>query len=111
MPVCRLAMEEDRWFDEYRQADFARAGAIASETVELPEGPRTCVAGVGRRRRLTPSLAISFELPHAGPLMSHGEKVAHSLEPMFRKLGLPTILKNGQAEPPQWTTSSKTSES
>jgi mRNA turnover protein 4 len=28
-----------RWFDEYEQQDFARAGTVASTTVELPEGP------------------------------------------------------------------------
>ena len=28
-----------RWFDEYEQEDFARAGTVASKTVELPEGP------------------------------------------------------------------------
>ena len=28
-----------RWFDEYEQEDFARAGTVASKTVELPAGP------------------------------------------------------------------------
>ena len=28
-----------RWFDEYEQQDYARAGTEASTTVELPEGP------------------------------------------------------------------------
>ena len=35
----------------------------------------------------------------SGPLVNNGEAVAHSLEPMLRKLGLPTVLKNGPWRP------------
>eukprot|EP00735_Rhodelphis_limneticus_P014358 TRINITY_DN8370_c0_g1::TRINITY_DN8370_c0_g1_i1::g.29082::m.29082 TRINITY_DN8370_c0_g1::TRINITY_DN8370_c0_g1_i1::g.29082 ORF type:complete len:243 (+),score=51.19,sp/Q9UKD2/MRT4_HUMAN/51.13/2e-75,Ribosomal_L10/PF00466.15/2.2e-18,RNase_H_2/PF13482.1/0.016,RNase_H_2/PF13482.1/3.6e+03 TRINITY_DN8370_c0_g1_i1:43-771(+) len=51
------------WFENYCETDYARSGYVASETVELPEGPL--------------------------------DDQPHSLETTFRKLGMPTALKNG----------------
>lgn len=50
---------------EYTPEDYARAGAVATRTVTVPAG--------------TEALA----------------KFPHSLEPQLRKLGMPTLLKNG----------------
>jgi len=82
----------------------ARAPLLARPS-SCPRVRALALQELGNARASPHPCAISCELSHAGPLMSHGEKVAHSLEPMFRKLGLPTILKNGPAGPPRWTTS------
>lgn len=55
------------YFENYRKNDYARAGFVATETIELPEGPLMC--GV--------------------------EPMVHSMEPTVRALGLPSLLKNG----------------
>jgi len=55
------------YFAGNRQRDYARAGFVATETIELPEGPLMC--GV--------------------------EPMVHSMEPTVRALGLPSQLKNG----------------
>ncbi|KAL1930765.1 hypothetical protein VTP01DRAFT_10927 [Rhizomucor pusillus] len=55
------------YFANYTQPDYARSGAIASQTVELPEGP-----------------------------VSRGvDPMPHNMEPLLRSLGMPTVLKNG----------------
>jgi len=56
-----------KYFDNYRRSDYARAGFVATETVELPEGPLMC--GL--------------------------EPMVHSMEPTVRGLGLPSLLQNG----------------
>ncbi|KAJ3022745.1 mRNA turnover 4 [Thoreauomyces humboldtii] len=55
------------YFDGTVRPDYARSGAIATATVTLPKGP----------------------------LMRGEDQVPHNMEPMLRKLGLPTELVNG----------------
>lgn len=59
------------WFKDFRQADFARTGNIASRTVIVPVGPVMRV--------------------HSDP----PEPFPHNEEPQLRKLGLSTTLKRG----------------
>lgn len=59
------------WFDDFRQADFARTGNIASRTVTLPAGP---------------VMRVYSDPPEPFP---------HNEEPQLRKLGLSTTLKRG----------------
>ncbi|KAG6377062.1 hypothetical protein JVT61DRAFT_1112 [Boletus reticuloceps] len=59
------------WFDDFRQADFARTGNIASRTVILPVGP---------------VMRVYSDPPEPFP---------HNEEPQLRKLGLSTTLKKG----------------
>ncbi|PWZ02706.1 hypothetical protein BCV70DRAFT_196954 [Testicularia cyperi] len=58
------------WFKDYQRVDFARGGAKATETVELPQGP---------------VMARS----------SPPDTLPHPVEPQLRKLGMPTELKRG----------------
>jgi len=53
-------------FSDYRPVDFARTGAVATETVELSKGPDTLA------------------------------KLPHSIEAHLRALGLPTQLREGK---------------
>lgn len=55
-------------FKEFHPIDYARAGFVASETIRLPRGTE----------------ALS--------------SLAHSIEPYLRKLGMPTILKEGKIQ-------------
>ncbi|OZJ02494.1 hypothetical protein BZG36_04373 [Bifiguratus adelaidae] len=57
------------YFDQYTQPSYARAGNEATDTIKLSEGPLT-----------------------RGP---DAEPVPHNMEPQLRKLGMPTVLKNG----------------
>ncbi|KAI8586246.1 mRNA turnover 4 [Geranomyces variabilis] len=59
--------EMKAFFDAFVKRDYARSGAVAVETVELP----------------------------AGPLMRGVDPVPHNMEPQLRGLGLPTVLVNG----------------
>ena len=59
------------WFDDFKQADFARNGNIASRDVTIPEGP------VMRQ--------------HSDP----PEPFPHNEEPQLRKLGLSTTMVRG----------------
>ncbi|KIK95168.1 hypothetical protein PAXRUDRAFT_141332 [Paxillus rubicundulus Ve08.2h10] len=59
------------WFDDFRQADFARSGNLASQTVTLPAGPVMRV--------------------HSDP----PEPFPHNEDPQLRKLGLNTTMKRG----------------
>ncbi|KZT51014.1 hypothetical protein CALCODRAFT_415151, partial [Calocera cornea HHB12733] len=62
--------ETKEWFDDFKQADFARAGNRASKTITLP----------------------------AGPILQYGDSDSpfpHSMEPQLRKLGLSTKLVRG----------------
>ncbi|KAI9573628.1 ribosomal protein L10-domain-containing protein, partial [Boletus coccyginus] len=59
------------WFEDFRQADFARTGNIASRTVILPVGP---------------VMRVYSDPPEPFP---------HNEEPQLRKLGLSTTLKKG----------------
>lgn len=56
-----------KYFEEFREKDYARAGAKAVETVTIPEGPIT----------------------------RNDEPFPHNMEPQLRQLGMPTILRNG----------------
>lgn len=58
------------WCADYRRSDFARMGNKATETIVLPAGPVTM--------RTDPP-----------------ETLPHPMEPLLRKLGMPTQLKNG----------------
>uniref|UniRef100_A0A915DNE4 Ribosome assembly factor mrt4 n=1 Tax=Ditylenchus dipsaci TaxID=166011 RepID=A0A915DNE4_9BILA len=55
-----------KYFKEFSEVDFSRAGTKVDRTVELPEGPLKGIAG--------------------------------SMEPLLRKLGLPTKLEQGHVE-------------
>ncbi|TPX34204.1 hypothetical protein SmJEL517_g03101 [Synchytrium microbalum] len=57
------------FFDSFSEIAYARSGALAVNTVTVPAGTLT--------------------LPHSEA------KIPHSLEPQFRKLGLPTAMVNG----------------
>ncbi|PFH53995.1 hypothetical protein AMATHDRAFT_78735 [Amanita thiersii Skay4041] len=63
--------EVTEWFQDFKQADFARSGNIATRTVVLLEGP------VMRR--------------HSDP----PEPFPHNEEPQLRKLGLNTYMNKG----------------
>ncbi|KAI9275754.1 ribosomal protein L10-domain-containing protein [Phascolomyces articulosus] len=56
-----------KYFNDYTQPDYARSGGIATQTVDLPEGPV--------QRGVDP--------------------MPHNMEPLLRQLGMPTTLKNG----------------
>ncbi|KAI9365021.1 ribosomal protein L10-domain-containing protein [Pilaira anomala] len=59
--------EVKSYFQEFVKPGYARSGAIATETVSLPEGP----------------------------VKRGSEPVPHNMEPLLRSLGMPTALKNG----------------
>jgi len=59
------------WFKDFRQADFARQGNIATRDVILPEGP--------------------IMQHHSDP----PEPFPHNEEPQLRKLGLSTMMQKG----------------
>ncbi|CAM0141924.1 mRNA turnover and ribosome assembly protein [Umbelopsis sp. WA50703] len=59
--------EVKQYFDDYRQADYARSGVAATETVTIPEGP----------------------------VMRGPDKMPHNMEQHIRSLGMPTTLQNG----------------
>lgn len=59
------------WFDDFHQADYARAGNVATRTVILPAGPVMRV--------------------HSDP----PEPFPHNEDPQLRKLGLTTTMKRG----------------
>lgn len=59
------------WFNDFKQADFARSGNIATRNVVLPAGP------IMRR--------------HSDP----PEPFPHNEEPQLRKLGLSTYMNKG----------------
>jgi mRNA turnover protein 4 len=59
------------WFDDFKQADFARTGNRATRTVILPAGPVMRV--------------------HSDP----PEPFPHNEDPQLRKLGLATSMKRG----------------
>jgi len=62
--------ETKDWFDDFKQADFARAGNVASKTITLPAGP-----------------ILQYDDPDS--------PFPHSMEPQLRKLGLSTRLVRG----------------
>lgn len=64
------------YFSNLTQVDFARAGTRATRTVIVPPGPLMSTGG---------------EVP-----AEHDVPVAHTLEPEFRKLGLPTRMVSGK---------------
>ncbi|GAA97118.1 uncharacterized protein L969DRAFT_91233 [Mixia osmundae IAM 14324] len=55
------------YFESYKKSDFARTGNLATETIELPQGP----------------------------VLMEGEPAPHSIEPQLRKAGMPTSLIRG----------------
>ncbi|KAI9313268.1 ribosomal protein L10-domain-containing protein [Dichotomocladium elegans] len=55
------------YFKNYRQPDYARSGAVATDTIVIPEGP----------------------------VMRGVDPMPHNMEPLLRQLGMPTSLKNG----------------
>lgn len=59
--------EVKQYFNDYQQADYARSGVIATETVTIPEGP----------------------------VMRGVDKMPHNMEQHIRSLGMPTTLQNG----------------
>ncbi|KAJ8595253.1 hypothetical protein M405DRAFT_759460 [Rhizopogon salebrosus TDB-379] len=59
------------WFDDFRQADYARTGNIATRTIILPAGP--------------------VMRAHSDP----PEPFPHNEDPQLRKLGLTTTMKRG----------------
>ncbi|KAG0903103.1 hypothetical protein G6F59_006784 [Rhizopus arrhizus] len=59
--------EVQTYFDEFVHPDYARSGAIATQTVTLPEGP----------------------------VKRGADPMPHNMEPLIRSLGMPTSLKNG----------------
>lgn len=59
--------EVQSYFDEFVHPDYARSGAIATQTVTLPEGP----------------------------VKRGADPMPHNMEPLIRSLGMPTSLKNG----------------
>ncbi|CAO3611840.1 unnamed protein product [Mucor hiemalis] len=59
--------EVKNYFQEFVKPDYARSGAIATETISLPEGP----------------------------VKRGADPVPHNMEPLLRSLGMPTALKNG----------------
>lgn len=59
--------EVKAYFDEFVKPDYARSGAIATETITLPEGP----------------------------VKRGADPMPHNMEPLLRSLGMPTVLKNG----------------
>ncbi|CEG71818.1 mRNA turnover 4 [Rhizopus azygosporus] len=59
--------EVETYFNDFVQPDYARSGAVASQTVTLPDGPV--------KRGVDP--------------------MPHNMEPLIRSLGMPTALKNG----------------
>lgn len=63
----KSAEEVKNYFAEFVKPDYARSGAIATQTITLPEGPV--------RRGADP--------------------MPHNMEPLLRSLGMPTVLKNG----------------
>ena len=65
-----------RYFDEYSQVDFARAGAIATRTFMIPEGIVYSRGG---------------EIPK-----EEDEMLPHSMEPSLRRWGMPTRLDKGK---------------
>ncbi|CAH7671171.1 ribosomal protein L10-domain-containing protein [Phakopsora pachyrhizi] len=60
------------WFDDYIRDEYARKGNLATETVELPEGP------------------VMIKQMNEDPIVAPG-----SLEVQLRNLGLPTKLERG----------------
>ncbi|CAO3678966.1 unnamed protein product [Umbelopsis ramanniana] len=59
--------EVKEYFNDYRQADYARSGVVATETVTIPEGA----------------------------VMRGADKMPHNMEQHIRNLGMPTTLQNG----------------
>lgn len=59
--------EVKTYFQEFVKPGYARSGAVATETISLPEGP----------------------------VKRGSEPVPHNMEPLLRSLGMPTSLKNG----------------
>ncbi|KAH9815107.1 ribosomal protein L10-domain-containing protein [Melampsora americana] len=60
------------WFDDFVRDDYARKGNVATETVELPEGP------------------VMIKEINDDPSVAPG-----AMEPHLRALGLPTTLQRG----------------
>jgi mRNA turnover protein 4 len=63
----RPVEEVKEYFNDYRQADYARSGVVATETVTIPEGA----------------------------VMRGADKMPHNMEQHIRNLGMPTTLQNG----------------
>ncbi|KAI8980865.1 ribosomal protein L10-domain-containing protein [Pilobolus umbonatus] len=59
--------EVKAYFREFVKPDYARSGAMATQTVSLPEGP----------------------------VKRGADPMPHNMEPLLRSLGMPTSLKNG----------------
>ncbi|KAI8910644.1 ribosomal protein L10-domain-containing protein [Powellomyces hirtus] len=57
-----------QFFDEFVKKDYARSGAVATDTIVLPEGPL---------------------------VRAESDPVPHNMEPQLRALGMPTELVNG----------------
>lgn len=66
--TSRPEAEVKTFFDSFCCWEFARSGCLAVETVIIPPGP----------------VGVNPE-----------EHFKHSIEPLLRKLGMPTVLKNG----------------
>lgn len=64
------------YFNKFVRKDFLRYGNLATATIEVPKGVLYSRAGC---------IPAALDLP-----------VPHSNEPLLRKLGMPTSLKNGQ---------------
>ncbi|KAI7898445.1 ribosomal protein L10-domain-containing protein [Cokeromyces recurvatus] len=59
--------EVQSYFAEFVKPDYARSGAIATDTITISEGP----------------------------VMRGVDPMPHNMEPLLRSLGMPTVLKNG----------------
>jgi mRNA turnover protein 4 len=64
------------YFDSFRPLDFARAGTVSTRTFTIPNGLVYSRAG---------------EIP-----TGQDEPISHTIEPMLRKLGVPTRLVKGK---------------
>nr|WCZ58362.1 mRNA turnover protein 4 [Paratrimastix eleionoma] len=84
------------YFQNYHREDFAKAGVVATRTIRLPAGPLVIpdltipeptepAEGEEKKAATTPSVVTGSSLPT-------------TMEPLLRRLGLPTLLKNGVIE-------------
>ncbi len=95
-----LPKEVQDWFASYSRKDFARAGNVATETIELPEGEHQIVVVMHRScgTAYEDADALLLHLRTEGPVMIRSnppEAMPHSIEPQLRQLGMPTELRRG----------------